>query len=447
MNDFTLDDIIAILRRRWLLIVAPLLVGVPIAVAIALMLPAQYASTARILVESQQIPSNLAQSTVNQSAAERIQLIQQRLLTRQNLLVIAEQFNVVPQDQQLTPTEVVALMRSSSSIRGTSASLSNRRDSLVTGIDITFRARSSQLAAQVANEFVSRVLAQNIEQRTNQATGTLSFFNNEVERLSSELDAQSQRIARFTLENQDTMPSSLDAREGELRTLRDRAVQRELQRIALEEERRQLEEAIEIGVETVATDGSGPRARELERLRLSLVQQRAMLADTHPRVRQLTAQIAALENAPDNEEGAPDTTESGRAATALSRVDAINERLTLLDDQAEQDSARTAQLEDSISRTPQIGLQLAALERDYAALQTQYREAVLKQAQAETGERLESSQQAERFEVIEQAIPSESPVSPNRPHDHGCRRLCERRFRLGARRTRRTPEPQRAHRP
>jgi hypothetical protein len=58
---------------------------------------------------------------------------------------------------------------------------------------------------------------------------------------------------------------------------------------------------------------------------------------------------------------------------------------------------------------------LNALQRDYVGLQLQYQDALSKQSQAEVGERLEAGQQAERFEVIEQAVPADRPDSPNRP--------------------------------
>ena len=65
-----------------------------LAVGMAYKLPPVYLSTALILVESQQIPSELARSTVTTSAADRLELIEQRLMTRENLLEIIERLVV-----------------------------------------------------------------------------------------------------------------------------------------------------------------------------------------------------------------------------------------------------------------------------------------------------------------------------------------------------------------
>ena len=64
-------------RRAWILVLT-IVIGTPLALAIANLLPPVYRSTATILVESQQIPSQLARSIVTTSAAERLQLARDR---------------------------------------------------------------------------------------------------------------------------------------------------------------------------------------------------------------------------------------------------------------------------------------------------------------------------------------------------------------------------------
>ena len=76
---------------------------------------------------------------------------------------------------------------------------------------------------------------------------------------------------------------------------------------------------------------------------------------------------------------------------------------------------KAAALNDSILKTPQVEVELNALNRDYANLQAEYQQTQAKLADATTGERLEQDRQAERFEVIEQATVPDAPVQPNRP--------------------------------
>lgn len=60
-----------------------------IGLSVAMLLPAEYEARATLLVEAEQIPANLAASTVQVQAAEQLQIIEQRLMTRANLLEMA----------------------------------------------------------------------------------------------------------------------------------------------------------------------------------------------------------------------------------------------------------------------------------------------------------------------------------------------------------------------
>ena len=92
MNDspFDIGEIIAAIRRRAWMLLASVVVITPIGLMVALLLPPNYSSTAKILVQSQRIPEELVPSTVQERAAERLALIQQRLTTRDNLLAMAD---------------------------------------------------------------------------------------------------------------------------------------------------------------------------------------------------------------------------------------------------------------------------------------------------------------------------------------------------------------------
>jgi polysaccharide chain length determinant protein (PEP-CTERM system associated) len=416
-NGFGIEDILGIIRRRWFLPVITVAIGLPLSVAIAYLLPPVYQSSARILVESQQIPTDLVRSTVDQSTQERIALIRQRLLTRETLLQIADQYGVFADRLEMSPTDVVTEMREAVSLVGETARGRSRN---VIGIDISFRARSPAIAARVANDLVDRVISQNAEARTERASGTRAYFDQEVARLTTEIEALSSQITAFKIENQGSLPNSLASRQGALTNLRERIFDREQQIAALSEERRALLEARETGV-LPSGQARSPEEVQLERLRAQLRLERATLAESHPTIRQLNARIAALEasfSAQDQTGDAAITDEATNQVTALSRIDAQLETIDFRIGQLEQENAinlsRAAELERSIEATPETERALTRLEGNLDVLRVQLRDATLKRAEAEAGERLEASQQAERFEVVEQAIPIDEPVEPRR---------------------------------
>jgi hypothetical protein len=74
-------------------------------------LPAIYEAEARLLVESPQISDDLVNVTVTTSADEEITIIRERLLTRANLLEIADEFDVFENYSELTPDQIVERMQ------------------------------------------------------------------------------------------------------------------------------------------------------------------------------------------------------------------------------------------------------------------------------------------------------------------------------------------------
>ena len=65
-----------------------------IGVTVAVLLPTEYEATATLLVESAQIPDELASATVRTAPTEQLQIIEQRLMTRANLLDTANRLEV-----------------------------------------------------------------------------------------------------------------------------------------------------------------------------------------------------------------------------------------------------------------------------------------------------------------------------------------------------------------
>ena len=419
-SGINIGDYVAMARRRWLVVVAPAIIGLVIAALIANSLPEKFRARARILVESQSIPEDLARSTVTSTPAERLRVIEQRLMTRSNLLDVAERFEVFG-DRRMSPSAIVDSMRDSTNFASVPLARAGRGQVTASAIDIVFVADRARIASRVANEFVTLLLEENLRTRNESATDTLAFFTSEVERLGAELSAIEERIKRYKTENDLALPDGVELRRSERASIEARALERARRRDSLIAERLALEEAIRTGV-SVGGGALTPQEQELERLRRQLIQSQTIYAPTHPTVRSLTAQIAALEQALGvaSEEAQAAAEEEAEAAEsravgeAQRRLDAIDRQLETLERQEALVAERDALLEAAIARAPQVELTLAALQRERDNIQIQHQQAVLKRAQAETGERLEVSRAAERFEVIEQAETPPGPFSPNR---------------------------------
>jgi len=107
-----LRDFVEVLKRRKKHLIIPFLVIFLAGASVALLLPSVFKSTATILIEAQQIPTEFVRSTVTSFAEERIQIITQRIMSRAKLLEIINQFNLYPDLKERRTTEdIITIMR------------------------------------------------------------------------------------------------------------------------------------------------------------------------------------------------------------------------------------------------------------------------------------------------------------------------------------------------
>lgn len=382
------------------------------AVVYSLRIPAKYTSDALLLIEAPAIPDELAASTVRTGPREQLEIIEQRLLTRANLLDIAAELNVYPNADELFPDQIVNRMR-----RNTVFEASTGRDR-ATIFNISFEADDPQTAAAVVNAYVTRVLDENVELRTGRAEDTMDFFDQEVERLASDLAAQSQRILDFTNANIDSLPDTMRfrmAEQADLRAQRTRLL-REISDISEERERLLLVFNATGGTGDRNLDTRSEEEIDLAEAQLELDEALAVLSEQHPRVRTLRARIGSLErrvaaNSGRVEEVNPLQRRESILEIQLGDLDSRKERTEqeIADIEAELD-----ELEKTLEATPGNAVLLESLERDYGAIERQYEQAIRRQSEAATGERIEALSKGERILILNQPVVPRNPSSPNR---------------------------------
>src|SRR5215471_12320633 len=86
----TLRDRWLAVRRRMPLLLSLLLLLIAATTALAFLWPATYTSTGTILIEQQELPTDLVRSTISSFADQRLQVIKQRVMTTENLFAIIQ---------------------------------------------------------------------------------------------------------------------------------------------------------------------------------------------------------------------------------------------------------------------------------------------------------------------------------------------------------------------
>ena len=215
MNEVKFYLSLFLRRLHYFLLVSVVVSAV--AVIAAMSLPPAYESQTRLLVEGPQIPRELASSTVNIGEREQLEIIRQRLMTRANLLDVARSQNVFEDLGEMSADEIVDAMRARTNIR-----TGGGRGSPAI-MTLTFEARRAAATASVLNEYLTLIEQQNAELRSSRAGTTLEFFQQEVERLGNDLDAQSARILEFKSKNAEALPENLQVQRQDQRRTAGRA--------------------------------------------------------------------------------------------------------------------------------------------------------------------------------------------------------------------------------
>lgn len=190
-----------VIKRRFLYFLVPFVLVLAAGITATWLWPTTYLSEGRILVQTQQIPTDLVRPTVTSLAYERIQVIQQRVLTRDNLVAIVAKFGLFPNSRTyLSVTEQTELMRKSIEIQPLTLSQlrpGTRPDTTTIAFTVGFYYEDPLIATRVANELMTRILNEDLRDRTTRASDTTKFLTREVQRLRDENNALDTKIAEF----------------------------------------------------------------------------------------------------------------------------------------------------------------------------------------------------------------------------------------------------------
>ena len=239
----SIDEFVDLVRRRIRVILAVTLLGSLASVFFAMQQIHLYRSSEVIQVKRPTVDDELAPTTVDSASARRLQLIQQQLMTRGNLLDVAEKYNLFKGMEGLSQTEKVASIRNSVTIDGVAAAREGfTDDGTVSVITITATFDTPQKAQQVAREFSARTIEISANQRLEQARETLAFFAKEEDKLLEQLETLEDDVTAFRRENNLAISGSLEFRQTQIVTVNSAILEVEREIITLQQELAQLDQ-------------------------------------------------------------------------------------------------------------------------------------------------------------------------------------------------------------
>lgn len=472
-----LQDYLAVLRRRRTL---TLLTGgtlLILSLAAAFLWPPTYKSLATILIEEQEIPSDLVHSTITSYADQRIETIKQQVMSRTTLWKVVEQYNLYPDLRRTNPAEeVVRRFIKDIEVEVISADVVDKRTQHPTKATIAFtvayQSTSPDLAQKVANELTSLFLGQNLKSRERQAQEATSFLQQEAENLSKHIGEVDEKIAAFKHRASGALPELMPL-NLQLMSQSDRELMDIDQQIrTLDERKNYLEgELATIKPNTPIMSVTGERILDsTERLRALHAEYAGASANRspeHPDIMKLKQEIEALEKETGQRPGIEEVSKqliNARAtlATTMKRLgsehpDVIQARHTIqtleqeirqlgsaplrksmlrpenpayINLQAQLNSATSSldalratrmavkrRLQDyaaRLERTPEMEPDYLFLTRDRDTSGQKYQDIRSRLLEAKVSEGLEVQRKGERFSLIDPPSLPEKPSKPNR---------------------------------
>ena len=442
-RQYRVEDILRIAWRRKWLIVLPFVVISTATVFVTKRLPNQYRSETVILVVPQKVPESYVRSTVSGHIEDRLQSLQQQILSRSRLERIIDDFNLFTAQRRMRPMEaIVEGMRAAikvETVRGGDA------------FSVSYTGSDPLTVKAVTERLASLFIEENVRDREMLAIGTSDFLQTQLDDARKRLIEQEKKLEEYRLRYAGQLPSqapsNLQALQNgrmQLQALDDALARARDRQVTLE---RALGDLLATDTPTAAPvaatappppaasgdpaalAGSTPAEQLLDaRRRLAALESR--LLPEHPDIARLKRQISQLEPkvAADSAASAATTPSAAarpvRDAAQVARerrtrdiradLDAIGREIAARQNDQQRVRTEMALYQSRLDAAPIREAEMTELMRDYDTIQQIYRGLLAKREDSKVAANLEQRQVGEQFRVLDPARVPERPFSPDR---------------------------------
>ena len=194
-KKYTPDDYVRIIwRRRWFIAI-PLVVVASATMVVSMFLPNRYRASTSILIVPQRVPETVVRPQVDDNLGERLNTIQQQILSRTRLERIVQEFNLYERERErMIMEDVIERMRGDISVNV--ARPRSRRDE-VNNFSVSFTTADPRKAMRVTERLASLFVQENLEERENRSEQTDSFLQAQLEEARRRLKEKETLLAEF----------------------------------------------------------------------------------------------------------------------------------------------------------------------------------------------------------------------------------------------------------
>ncbi len=457
-----IEDYIDMLRRYRSWIIAPMFLGLVVAVVVAFLYPDTYRSFAVLRVTPPTVPEQLIPAVNFNQMSERLTQMQTDILSRTTLedIIRKPSLDLYKKERQRVPMEDIIQDMKNKKIKLTPILTSSDRR-MATAFQISFDYFDRYKAQLVVRELVNRFTEQSITFQSEKAKVTTSFLQSEQKSAKEKMDEADRKLTAFRIANQGHLPEQVQANTQAVFQLQMQAMQmaqavdRDAQeKVMLESDlqNNKNEQAYyQNNLETVLPGQQSlsmkneklvELSKQIAATRSNLAQAQNIYGPNYPEIGSIKAVLKSLEKQQaelEAEESAQASAaaNSGTSASAPRRVvnptiDARLQQLRQLQTSIQAKiNARDSEMQALTRNRAEVLKQIAAYqkrvdeapinEQQYAGLLSDfnlakqaYLEFVKKQEVSQTAQNLEERKAGENLEVLDAATLPDKPVEPNR---------------------------------
>ena len=433
-RELSMDDYLAMLRRRMKVILIPALLAPLAGFLVSYAFPSKYTSQSLVLVEGQKVPEGIVQPVVTADLTERIATLQQQVLSQSSLQPMLERSGLAKSGQNMD--ELIDNIRLSMSVEPVVTDLSQMgakkkpgQGSPVPGFYVYYTAPSAREAQQLCNELTSLLLEENLKSREDVARGTTDFLSKQVDDTKHNLDDLDSKLAAFKKQYMGQLPGDEDNNLKILMGLNSQldANTQSLSRAQQDKAYTESLLAQQLSAWKNSGSASNPQTlqQQLSQLQAQLIDLQARYTDDHPDVIKTKADIAQVKKKLDEVNDASNKPESGAqdkgSAGEPPEIRQLRLQVHQYEDliaQATRDQKRLQQeisvYQGRVALSPAIEEQYKQLARDYDNTQKVYQDLLANKSKSDMALKMEQQQEGEQMRLLNPANLPDSPSFPNR---------------------------------
>jgi polysaccharide chain length determinant protein (PEP-CTERM system associated) len=428
-RELTAADYMAMLRRRWVLILVLGLVGPPLAYAVSRVLPEKYRSQTLVLIQQPTVSNKIVESLDSSDINQRLSSMQQQILSRSRLEPIIRQFNLYPQDvNRRSMDELVARLQKTIEVTPI-APMSETRTQQLPGFYIAVTLDNARNAQEVCTAITSLFIEQNLRQRTEHSEVTTQFLAQELASAKASLDEQDAKLAEFKSGHIGELPDNEQTNLNLLTGLTSQ-LDASTQALARAQQDKTFTESLlsqQVAAWQASQTGQNPETLEqqLVALQVRLSNLQSAYTEDHPDVIRTKHDIAVLQKkiadsegangAPSGSKGSKTSIEPAQIQQLRAQVHSDDSMIAAKTKEQEQIRKQIGLFQGRIQSSPTVEQQYKELTRGYQTALESYNELQKKRDNSEMATNLERKQEGEQFSVLDPANLPDKPSFPNRP--------------------------------